>query len=329
MACKNNWSDDEAKKYIAKYKAIGISEDLALRTFSARLLGSDPELVLHGGGNTSLKSTLKDILGNEIDVLHVKGSGWDLSTIEPEGHPAVKLNPLIKLKELNELSDEDMVAAQRQNLLNPNSPNPSVETLLHAFIPQKYIDHTHSLSILALANQPNAIELCKAIFGKRVAIVPYVMPGFNLAKEAFKEFNKANKTALLEGIELEGIILKNHGIFSFGETAKLSYQRMINLVNTAEKALQRKVNLDFTNSSESSNNSNIIITYLRGLIGRISKKYCTNNNWIFDIRNNENTKELFCHQELNSLINKGVATPDHVIRTKETTLIGEFCTGQK
>lgn len=323
MACKNNWSDDEAKKYVAKYKAIGISEDLALRTFSARLLGSDPELVLHGGGNTSLKSTLKDILGNEIDVLHVKGSGWDLSTIEPEGHPAVKLNPLIKLKELNELSDEDMVSAQRQNLLNPNSPNPSVETLLHAFIPHKYIDHTHSLSILALANQPNAIELCKAIFGKRVAIVPYVMPGFNLAKEAFKEFNKANKTALLEGIELEGIILKNHGIFSFGETAKLSYQRMINLVNTAEKALKRKVNLDFTNSSESSNNSNIIIPYLRGLIGRISKKYCTNNNWIFDIRNNENTKELFCLQELNSLINKGVATPDHVIRTKAKPLLLE------
>ena len=230
MTCKNNWSNAAAKNYISKYSALGISEDLALRTFSARLLGSDPELVLHGGGNTSVKSTSRDILGNEINVLHVKGSGWDLATIEPEGHPAVKLNPLIKLKELPELSDEDMIAAQRQNLLDPNSPNPSVETLLHAFIPHKFIDHTHSLAVLAIANQPNAIELCKEIFGRKVAVVPYVMPGFELAKEAFKEFQKSNQAALLEGIELEGMILINHGIFSFGETAKLSYERLISLV---------------------------------------------------------------------------------------------------
>ena len=193
MGCKNNWCDDEAKSYITKYGEIGVSEDLALRTFSARLLGSDPELVLHGGGNTSVKSTSKDILGNEISVLHVKGSGWDLATIEPAGHPAVQLNPLIKLRELAELSDEDMVAAQRQNLLNPNSPNPSVETLLHAFFPHKYIDHTHSLAVLAIANQPNAFELCKEIFGEKIAIVPYVMPGFELAQEAYNAFEQANK----------------------------------------------------------------------------------------------------------------------------------------
>ena len=324
MTCKNNWSNDAAKNYISKYSALGISEDLALRTFSARLLGSDPELVLHGGGNTSVKSTSRDILGNEINVLHVKGSGWDLATIEPEGHPAVKLNPLIKLKELPELSDEDMIAAQRQNLLDPNSPNPSVETLLHAFIPHKFIDHTHSLAVLAIANQPNAIELCKEIFGRKVAIVPYVMPGFELAKEAFKEFQKANQAALLEGIELEGMILINHGIFSFGETAKLSYERMISLVNTAEKVLKRKVNLNFKNSSKSNNNSNIIIPYLRGLIGRISKSYCANNHWVFDIRNNEKTKELFSNKKLHLLINKGVATPDHVIRTKAKPLLLEM-----
>ena len=316
MSCKNNWSDHKAKKYLDKYRKHGISEDLALRTYSARLLGRDPELVLHGGGNTSVKSTSKDILGNEISVLHVKGSGWDLASIEPEGHPAVKLEPLVKLKGLRELSDEDMIAAQRQNLLNPNSPNPSVETLLHAFIPHKYIDHTHSLAVLALANQPNAIELCKEIFGKKIAIVPYVMPGFDLAKEAYKEFQKANDKALSEGIELEGMILINHGIFSFGETAKSSYERMINLVNIAEKVLKRNVNLNLANTSQPNNNSIIILPYLRGLIGRISKKYCPNENWVFDIRNNENTKELFRNQKLNILINKGVATPDHVIRTK-------------
>ena len=149
MANKNNWSNEEAERCVARYRSLGISEDIALRTFSARLLGSDPELVLHGGGNTSVKSVSKDILGNEISVLHVKGSGWDLATIEPEGHPAVKLDPLLKLKELTVLSDEDMVALQRQ-IYNPDSPNPSVETLLHAFIPHKYIDHTHSLAYLQL-----------------------------------------------------------------------------------------------------------------------------------------------------------------------------------
>ena len=114
---------------------------------------SDPELVLHGGGNTSVKSTYKDFHGNQIPILFIKGSGWDLGTIEPQGHPAVKLLPLQELRKIKQLSDEDMVSIQRQNLINPNSPNPSVEALLHAFLPHKFIDHTHSASILALANQ--------------------------------------------------------------------------------------------------------------------------------------------------------------------------------
>ena len=183
-------------------------------------------------------------------MLHVKGSGWDLATIEPEGHPAVRLDPLLNLRGLEILSDEDMVAAQRQNLLDSNSPNPSVETLLHAFIPHKYIDHTHSLAVLALANQPNAIDICKSIFGDRVAIVPYVMPGFDLAIAASKAFEKANKNALSKGFEIEGMVLINHGIFSFGKTAKSSYERMINLVHIAENNLKRKINLDLEKISK-------------------------------------------------------------------------------
>ena len=215
MTVQNNWSDFDAEKFINQYVSKGISRDLAIRTYSARLLGNDPELVLHGGGNTSVKSFCKDVLGKEIPVLHVKGSGWDLSTIEPPGHPAVKLNPLLELRNLDNLSDEDMVAAQRQNLLDSKSPNPSVETLLHAFIPDKFIDHTHSLAVLALANQPNAIDLCKRIYGDKVAIVPYVMPGFDLAIAATMAYEEANKVALKKGIVLEGMILINHGIFSF------------------------------------------------------------------------------------------------------------------
>ena len=164
MSSQNKWAEKEALLMIKEYAKKDINSDLALRTYSARLLGSDPELVLHGGGNTSVKSTFIDLFGNKEDVLHVKGSGWDLGTIEPEGHPAVKLKPLLQLRDLKKLTDEDMVAIQRQNLINPNSPNPSVETLLHAFIPEKFIDHTHSISILAIANQPNAIEICEEIF---------------------------------------------------------------------------------------------------------------------------------------------------------------------
>ena len=320
MSCKNIWSSKDFEEFNQKYIKEGISEDLSSRTYSARLLGSDPELVLHGGGNTSVKSSAVDLLGNKISVLHVKGSGWDLATIEPQGHPAVKLEPLIELKSLNQLSDEDMVSAQRQNLLNPNSPNPSVETLLHAFIPDKFIDHTHSLAVLALANQPNAAEICRKVFGTKVAIVPYVMPGFDLAKVAYQEYLKAKEYAVSKGHELEGMILINHGIFSFGETAKSSYDRMIDLVNIAEKNLTRKINLDFNIKIKPNSISAILLPYLRGLLIRVSKKYDVNNKWVFDIRNSESINEIINHKNVNSLIRKGVATPDHVIRTKSIPL---------
>ncbi len=320
MTVHNNWSDDNAEKIVDYYLAKGISKDLALRTYSAQLLGSDPELVLHGGGNTSVKSSCNDIVGNNINVLHVKGSGWDLGTIEPEGHPAVKLEPLLELRNLESLTDEDMVSSQRQNLLNPNSPNPSVETLLHAFIPKKFIDHTHSLAILALANQPDAINLCKKIFGTKVAIVPYVMPGFELAKVAAKEYEKAQNNCKLKGEEIEGMVLINHGLFSFGDTAKSSYENMIKLVNLAEKNLKRKINLSFTNTDLSKEQPNLVLPYLRGILNRFSKRY-NQNNWIFDIRNNKSVNELFRYQDLSSLVKIGVVTPDHVIRTKSKILL--------
>ncbi len=321
MSCKNIWSIEKSIQFNKKYFKEGISEDLASRTYSARLLGSDPELVLHGGGNTSVKSHTIDLLGNKIPVLHVKGSGWDLATIEPEGHPAVRLEPLIELKKLRELSDEDMVSAQRQNLLNPNSPNPSVETLLHAFIPDKFIDHTHSLAVLALANQPNASEICKKVFGNKVAIVPYVMPGFDLAKAAFKEYEKAKEYALSQGNKLEGMILINHGIFSFGETAKTSYDRMITLVNIAETHLTRKINLDLNPKIKTNSFSATLLPYLRGLLIRTAKKNNANNKWIFDVRNNQSINEILNSSDLSNLIKRGVATPDHVIRTKSIPLL--------
>ncbi len=180
---KNNWSNREASKYIRKYKYLGHSKDMALRVYTTRLLGRNSELVLHGGGNTSVKTSIKDIDGKKYDVLCVKGSGWDMAEIEPEGLPAVKLQPLLSLKNKKYLSDEDMVSYQKRNLINIKSPNPSVETFLHAFLPFKFVDHTHSDAIMNVTNRHGGLGLCKKIFGKKVSIVPYVMPGFGLAKK--------------------------------------------------------------------------------------------------------------------------------------------------
>src|SRR5262245_62730362 len=179
---KNLWSKSDADAAVARYTKQGVSPELALRVYTTRLLGSVPELVLHGGGKTSLKTTARDTLGEEVEVLHIKGSGWDMGVIEPPGLPAVRLQPLLKLKKLDKLSDEDMVNFQRLNLLDAAAPNPSVETLFHAFLPQKFIDHTHANAILSLSDQPNGEELCREVFDGEMVLVPYVMPGFALAK---------------------------------------------------------------------------------------------------------------------------------------------------
>src|SRR5688500_14570561 len=158
-------------------RPAGVSELLALRTYTARLLGADPSLVLHGGGNTSVKAQAKDALGENVDVLHVKGSGWDLATIEPPGHPAVRLARLGKLLELPDMTDEQMVNELRLALLDASAPTPSVETLLHAALPARFIDHTHADAILAIADQPDAARMCEEVFGDRLLFIPYVMPG--------------------------------------------------------------------------------------------------------------------------------------------------------
>ena len=167
---KSRWSESEAQSFVARYQSAG--RDLALRVYTTRLLGSDPKLVLHGGGNSSVKTSMRDLLGEEVEVLCVKGSGWDMGDIEPPGLPAVRLEPLRQLKRLEQLSDEDMVNAQRGNLLDSSAPNPSVETLLHAFLPHKFVDHTHSTAVLALTDQAEGEALCREVYDGRMGLVP-------------------------------------------------------------------------------------------------------------------------------------------------------------
>src|SRR5215213_4529812 len=231
------WSDDDADAMVARYGERGVERDLALRVYTSRLLGGDPRLVLHGGGNTSVKTILPDLLGDPVEVLCVKGSGWDLGNIEPAGLPAVRLVPLCKLRGRDALSDEDMVRIQRANLIDPGAPNPSVETLLHAFLPHKFIDHTHATAVLSLADQPDAAERCSDLYGPSVGIVPYIMPGFLLAKKAAEVF-EADPA-------VEGVVLLKHGVFSFGDSAREAYERMIAIVTLAEERLQHGRNSVF------------------------------------------------------------------------------------
>src|SRR6202048_1682894 len=178
---QSQWSDDAAETIVRNYAGQGVNRDLALRVYTSRLLGRDKRLVLHGGGNTSVKTVASDLIGDAVEVLCVKGSGWDMGEIEPAGLPAVRLAPLRRLRARDTLSDEDMVNFQRTNLIDAGAPNPSVETLLHAFLPHKYIDHTHSTAVLSLADQPDCAETCRAIYGRRMGLVPYIMTCFVLA----------------------------------------------------------------------------------------------------------------------------------------------------
>ena len=205
---ENLWNYKTSIKYVSEYKKKNINEDLALRIYTTHLLGQNPKLVLHGGGNSSVKSKSKNIYGEKVDVIYVKGSGWDMSNLNEKGMPGLYLDPLLKTVNLSKLPDEQMVNLLRSNLLDNKSPNPSVETLLHAYLPFKFVDHTHSNAFLSILNQPNSPALIKRIFGKKIGIVPYIMPGFELAKECFKIFKTDTK--------VQGLALINHGIFTFG-----------------------------------------------------------------------------------------------------------------
>jgi len=228
----SRWSDAEAERTIARYAQIGINADVAVRIYTTRLLGSDPLLVLHGGGNTSVKTQAQDLFGTLQPVLCIKGSGWDMGSIEPGGLPAVLLEPLRRTQQLAALSDAEMVHFLRSNLIDANAPNPSVETLLHAFLPHKFVDHTHASAVLSLVDQADGRARVAETFAGDVGFVPYVIPGFRLAKLA------AAVVAQSPGIV--GLILDKHGIFTFAETAREAYERMIALVSRAEAVLAAK-----------------------------------------------------------------------------------------
>jgi rhamnose utilization protein RhaD (predicted bifunctional aldolase and dehydrogenase)/NAD(P)-dependent dehydrogenase (short-subunit alcohol dehydrogenase family) len=311
---RSAWNDSDADAAVAAYENLG--RDLALRVYTTRLLGRDARLVLHGGGNTSVKTRVADLNGDAVDVLCVKGSGWDMGAIEPAGLPAVRLAPLLKLRAREKLSDEEMVRLQRANLIDPASPNPSVETLLHAFIPHKFVDHTHSTAVLALTDQPDGEALCREVFGARVGYVPYVMPGFGLAKAAAQVFD-ADSSA-------EGLILVKHGIFSFGADARESYERMIALVTLAEQRLAKNRKPAFIAAKLPARPAQLadVAPVIRGACGLPDSK--TDGAWkrfVLDFRGSDAVMNFVNGSDLARYGQAGVVTPDHNIRIKNRPLV--------
>src|SRR6266446_3562364 len=229
---KSRWSDADARQFSDRY-APRWGEALALRVYTSRLIGAESDLVMHGGGNTSVKVLEENLLGDRVEALCIKGSGWDLDSIEPQGFPAIDLGWLRRLRKLTALSDEEMVNQLRTHLLDAKAPNPSVETLLHAFLPHTFIDHTHADAVLALTNQPDGAGLIREALGDRVVVVPYVMPGFRLAKLAAEMFEGKP--------DADGMVLLKHGLFTFAADARASYERMIEYVDRAEGFLRARL----------------------------------------------------------------------------------------
>ena len=308
----NRWINCDANAFIERHLEKGINADLALRVYTSQLIGSDPDLVMHGGGNTSCKTTMPDLFGNETRVLCIKGSGWDLGTIEAPGLPAVRLDPLLELRKLDALSDEDMVNVQRANLMEQASPNPSVETLLHAFLPHPVVDHTHATPFLALANLPEPEAVMREIFGTSMAIVPYVMPGFALAKLA-AEIAEQHP-------EAEGLLLLQHGHFTWGEDAKQSYDRVIDHTNSVEAWFaDRRDAVQYPGTGLPQVEAQRLINDLKRAMFEVSAK--PSPSFLLDWINDAAITSQIDQHISNGVLGRGVATPDHVIRIKAKPLV--------
>ena len=301
---KNLWNPAEANKF---------KSDLEQRVYSSRLLGQDATLVLHGGGNTSVKVRERNLVGEEEEVLYVKGSGWDLETIQAEGFAPVRMAHLLKLAKVEALSDPEMVNELATQVIRAGAPAPSVETILHAVLPHKFVDHTHADAVLAITNTADGEARIREIYGDDVVIVPYVMPGFDLAKACARKFEMEAKPSTI------GMVLLHHGIFSFGATAEESYGRMIALVDRAETYLKQKKSWDLTipEIPASEKPARFEIAALRHDVAMAAGTPVV-------LSTHSDPKFLAFARSANvrDVSQRGPATPDHILRTKRLPMLG-------
>jgi rhamnose utilization protein RhaD (predicted bifunctional aldolase and dehydrogenase)/NAD(P)-dependent dehydrogenase (short-subunit alcohol dehydrogenase family) len=300
---KSLWSDAEAAQFGAP---------LGPRVYTSRLLGRDKSLVLHGGGNTSVKLREKNLFGEDEDVLYVKGSGWDLETIEPAGFSPVRLGYVRRLAELPRRSDPQMVNELNTQMLRAGAPAPSVETILHAILPHRYVDHTHADAVLSISNSPQGEKRIREIYGDAVVVIPYIMAGFDLAAYCAREF------ARQAGSKTIGMVLLSHGVFSFGAEAKESYERMIRLVSLAEDYLAAN------KAWQVSLPEPVPAKPARVESADLRRRISDGAGFPLLLRRNDSARFLAFarHAEVKRLSQQGPATPDHVIRTKPWPALG-------
>ena len=298
---KSLWDDKEAQAFA--------NDDLAMRVYTSRLLGASEDLVMHGGGNTSVKGKTTDFFGREVEVLYVKGSGWDLKTIEKPGLPGIRLKETRMLAELDELSDTDMTQQLRALLLDPSAPSPSVEAILHAIMPAKFIDHTHTDAIITLTNNPRGDEIVKGLFPDCL-VLPYIMPGFILSKQV----NDALKAVDIE--QYKGIILMHHGVFTFSDDAKEAYENMIELVTRAEQYIA-----DNGEDKHAEANSAADLKDLARIRRAVSDARGKAQLAVLDSAGD--AQGFATRGDLAQIACRGPITPDHVIRTKRIPVIIE------
>ncbi len=310
---ENLFNEDDSRAFIKKYSDQ--PEDLAIRIYTSRLIGKNKDLVLHGGGNTSVKLEYVNITGEKEDVIFVKGSGHDLEFIEPAGFAGLNLLLLQKLRGLDTISDIEMDNQLKINKVDSQAPDPSVEALLHAFLPHKYVDHTHADSILALTNLENGEEAVREALGSGISVLSYIKSGLPLAKYVSGEYEKNS--------EIEAVVVINHGIFTFGRTAKISYGNMIKYVSLAESYIEKKVKgviLKHTGSGRSIPGelkipSTRLANTIRGACAytRADNSRC---RFFVDIRSAPYLVDASLSGNAGEICHSGVITPDHVIRTK-------------
>ena len=312
------WNDDHARAAVERW-GPACGEAVALRVYTSRLIGQDPDLVLHGGGNTSVKDSVTTLLGDRVEALFVKGSGSSLDRVEPRDLPAVDLAWLRRLRELASLSDEEMVNQLRTHLFDASAPNPSVEALLHAFLPHRYVDHSHADAVLALTNQPDGAARARDALGERVAVLPYIMPGFPLAKAVAEVFEKDPRVV--------GIVLVKHGLFTFGDGARESYERHIELVDACERHVARKIagrailTPRFRAPAPPDALAALAAPILRGCLAEpTGDEDAPWRRLVCDWRGGDEVRAFCDSEQALGLAASGPLTPDHVIRTKAEPL---------
>ncbi|MHB1015266.1 MAG: bifunctional aldolase/short-chain dehydrogenase [Desulfurivibrionaceae bacterium] len=308
---KNRYDEKEAQAFVGAYPQC--QPELAIRVYTSRLLGAEEDLVLHGGGNTSVKGVITNLVGEEQEILYIKGSGWDLGVIAPRGFPGLDLAYLRKLRLVQNLTDAEMVNQFRTHLLDAGSPNPSIETLVHAFLPHRFIDHTHADAIVTLTNREDAEKHLHRALGENIGILPFIMPGLPLARAMAELYEKR------PGIDC--IILANHGIFTFGDDAKTSYDRMIDCVSRAEAYLAgRGTGITASGAIDPGVvQPSVVLPILRGALSFVEESG-RRRTMQLAVRQNKEILAALARPDAKELFVSGVLTPDHVIRTKNYPL---------